>query len=212
MSLLSKKNPFLLRIRGTGNANIFAQNMIRAFLYSSEETRFGSIFEECAAIVCRYGRNGQKSGIEGIDIEYPEDVTRRVLVQIKSGKNWGNAGQKKQLENCFKKASRILKQGGSIKDVCCIEGICYGKSEHKQLGNHERVVGALFWSKISGWDNLYFALMDVIGNHASNGMQEIESEIVEKIIVFMQDRNLLIDRDKINWNRLLHFLSESDSS
>ena len=83
--------------------------MIKAFLSSSEETRFGSIFEGCAEIVCKYGRNGQKSGIEGIDIEYSENIAKRVLVQIKSGRNWGNASQKKQLKNYFEKASRILK-------------------------------------------------------------------------------------------------------
>ena len=210
MSLLRKKNPFLLRIRSTENVNTFAQNMIKAFLSSSEETRFGSIFEGCAEIVCKYGRNGQKSGIEGIDIEYSENIAKRVLVQIKSGRNWGNASQKKQLKNYFEKASRILKRSTSVKDVRCIERICYGKNEHKHFGNQERIVGSLFWSEISGWDNLYFALMDIIGSHAGNGLSDIENEVTKKIIAFMQNKNLLIDKDKINWNKLLYLLSETD--
>ena len=40
--------------------------------------------------------------------------------------------------------------------------------------------------------------MDIIGNHASNGLRDLENEIIKKIIAFMQDKNLLIDEDKIN--------------
>ena len=52
--------------------------------------------------------------------------------------------------------------------------------------------------------------MDIIGNHAGNGLRNIENEVIEKIVAFMQNKNLLIDKDKINWNKLLYLLSETD--
>ena len=125
MSLLGRKNPFLFRVRGRETVDGFAWSMVDALLSSSEETKFGGIFEKCAEIVCRHGKNGQKSGIEGIDLEYSESSKKRVLIQVKSGKNWGNSSQIKQLKQNFEKASRVLKQGGSVSDVRCIEGISY---------------------------------------------------------------------------------------
>ena len=52
--------------------------------------------------------------------------------------------------------------------------------------------------------------MDIIGSHAGNGLSDIENEVTKKIIAFMQNKNLLIDKDKINWNKLLYLLSEPD--
>lgn len=209
MSLLGRKNPFLFRIRGREKVDGFVWSMVDALLSSSEETKFGSIFEKCAETVCRYGKNGQKSGIEGIDLEYSEGTEKRVLVQVKSGKNWGNSSQKKQLKLNFEKASRVLKQGGSIKDVRCIEGISYGKRKQKHLGSHERIVGVAFWEEISGWDELYFALMATIGKHSGNGLQDAKGETVEKVANFMREKNLLGEEDKINWENLISFLSKN---
>lgn len=209
MSLLGRKNPFLFRVRGRETVDGFVWSMVDALLSSSEETKFGGIFEKCAEIVCRHGKNGQKSGIEGIDIEYSESFEKRVLIQVKSGKNWGNSSQRKQLKRNFERASLVLKQGGSIKDVRCIEGICYGKRERKQLGSLERIVGADFWEEISGWDRTYFALMATVGKHASNGLQDAKSETVGKVAEFMREKDLLEEEDKINWENLILFLSEN---
>ena len=133
MSLLGRKNPFLFRVRGRETVDGFVWSMVDALLSS------------------RHGKNGQKSGIEGIDLEYSENSDRRVLIQVKSGKNWGNSSQIKQLKRNFEKASRVLKQEGSVRDVRCIEGISYGRRERRHLGSHERIAGPDFWQEISGW-------------------------------------------------------------
>ena len=112
----------------------------------------------------------------------------------------------------MRKPPEFLSKVPPLEDVRCIEGICYGKNEHRQFGNQERIVGSLFWGEISGWDNLYFALMEVVGNHASNGLRDLENEIINKIMAFMQDKKLLIGKDKINWNELLYLLSGTDGS
>lgn len=50
--------------------------------------------------------------IENIDLEYDRAATR-TLVQIKSGPNWGNASQKRALQERFASATRTLKQGSA---------------------------------------------------------------------------------------------------
>ena len=112
----------------------------------------------------------------GLTLNIRKSSAKRVLVQVKSGKNWGNSAQKKQLDLNFKRASRNLKENGRIKDVRCIEGISYGKSECKQLGHHERIVGEPFWEEISGWNGFYPELLGKIGKHASNRQQESACE------------------------------------
>lgn len=153
-----------------------------------------------------YGKGGWKSGIEGIDLEYSRGAGKRVLVQVKSGKNWGNSSQKKQLKLYFERASQILLQGGSVKYVHCIEGIAYGKREQKHLSSHERIVGAAFWEEISGWEDLYFALMTTVGHCAGNGLQDAKEETVKKIVHFMEEKNMLEHGGNINWERLISFL------
>ena len=207
MSLLGRKSPFLFRVRGKERSMVSVWSMVDASLSSSEETQFGGIFEKCAEIVCGHGKRGQKSGIEGIDLEYSESFGKRVLIQVKSGKNWGNSSRKAQLEQNFRKASRVLKQGGSVKDVRCIEGISYGKKERKN--SHERIVGADFWQEISGWDGLYFALMGTVGKHAGNGLQEAKTITAKKVAGFMREKDLLEEGDKISWENLILFLSEN---
>ena len=211
MSLLGRKNPFLFRIRGAKKADNFVRSMLEASLSSSEETKFGKIFEKWAEIIAKYGKNGQKSGIEGIDVEYSEGTTKRVLIQVKSGKNWGNSSQKKQLKSNFQTATRVLRQGDSVKDVRCIEGISYGKRESRHLGSHERIVGVDFWEEISGWDELYFFLIDVVEKHASNGLQDAKNETVDKVVRFMREKDLLEEEDEVNWDNLIVFLSGPSS-
>lgn len=209
--LLRRKNLFLLRMRGIDKVDDFARSMVDAWLSASEETRFGSIFEGCAEIVCKRGRGGQKSSTEGIDLEYSEGSTKRVLVQVKSGKNWGNSAQKKQLDLNFKRASKTLKENGRIKDVRCIEGISYGKSERKELGHHERIVGEPFWEEISGWNGFYPELLGKIGKHASNRQQDqrAKNKAVKEVVAFMRSNKLIKGKNKVDWEELLAFLSES---
>jgi len=155
-NIVARKNPFLYRIRGADTASKYASMCVEAFVSSSEETIFGAIFERCAEVIAKHGRGAKKSGIEGIDLEWDDDGIR-VLAQIKSSVNWGNSSQKKQLKANFGKATRILKQGTSFQ-VRCLECCSYGKSSHKVYDTHERIVGALFWQEISGWNNVYSTL------------------------------------------------------
>ena len=55
--------------------------------------------------------NGLKSGVTGIDLEFVKDGAR-YIVSIKSGPNWGNSSQVKDMQSTdFRTAARTIRQG-----------------------------------------------------------------------------------------------------
>ena len=199
---VDRKNPFLFRIRAGTSAVELASRIIDAYLSSSEETIFGNVLEEFAITICKHARKGQKSSTEGIDLEYTDSSKRRTLVQIKSGENWGNSSQRKKLEEDFKRARRVLGQSSSTLQVRCIEGICYGRSKTENLGSHERLVGHDFWREISGWNGTGAAILEMLGHHAGNGLQNLREEARDQIIDYFKE-NEVVRGDTVLWDELL---------
>lgn len=204
--IVKRKNPFLFRTK-TNDAQEFVSALIDAFRSSSEETLFGKVLEEMAATICKYAKHGRKSGIEGIDLEYDENHNTRVLIQVKSGINWGNSSQHKALRNHFSKAARILKQGDSVKNVRCIEGCCYGTSKHEHKGHHERIVGLDFWHEISGWPDVSTAVMDVLGNVGQANLNDATQRAQERVTKYLKEQDILdANGTDIYWERLLELV------
>ena len=221
--LVTRKNPFLFRVRVDSDAYEFAQMITNAYLSSSEETMFGNVLEEIAISICRHSIGGWKSSADKVDLEYTRDNTRYVM-QIKSGTNWGNSSQRQSLVNSFQKATRILRQGNPDLNIRCIEGICYGKSMIRDLGTHTRYVGHSFWKEISNWDGTAVAVMELIGTHASNGLDEVREEAHHRIVSYLVKSDATFPpsragassigstqaktRHRLRWDRLLNLVLE----
>ena len=203
---LARKNPFLYRLRAMDHPEQLATAVLEAFLSSSEETMFGGMIEDCAIAVCRHAKGGQKSGAENIDLEYWSDNRSMTIVQIKSGPNWGNSSQRRKMVLDFQSTVRRLRQGASIRDVRCIEGICYGESQEKDKGSHLMLVGPLFWEEITGWSGMSAAIMRVMGRHAQNGLTGARAAAKEALISALSADDLA-PASVIDWPRLHTYLS-----
>ena len=202
---VSRKNPFLFRIRGAQNAEDLAWKVLDAVMSSSEETIFGDVLEDLAIIICKHARGGQKSGIENIDLEYTDPAGARVLVQVKSGVNWGNSSQKKALKEAFAKATTILRQRNRQMHVRCVEGSCYGPSEILDLGTHEKIVGYAFWEEISGWSGTADAVMKLIGEYAQNGLHTTREAAHALIVNYLYERGVA-EEGVLHWDKLLRLV------
>lgn len=200
--ILMRKNPFLYRVRVKSDADELVKMIIDAYLSSSEETLFGTVLEQVAISVCRHAKGGRKSSTEEIDLEYGDD-DKRTLIQIKSGVNWGNSSQHKAQRDAFSRARRILRQGHANLHVRCIEGCCYGKSEIRDRGTHEKIVGNEFWKEISGWDGTAGAVLGLIGRHAANGLTDARTKAQEQMIEFLRREGVADSDGIISWDRLL---------
>ena len=204
------KNPYLFRAKAPAEADQLANDLIEAFLSSSEETCFGKILEDIAIVVCKHAKGGWKSGIQGIDLEYDDD-SGRSIIQIKSGINWGNSSQRKKLAQDFKDAATRLRQG-AVRNVRAVEGVCYGPSRCDDRGTYYRIVGDAFWEDISEWEDAGRAVLHMIGKQAKGGTIELEDARVaarENVLEYFERAGVADKSGVIDWNALYDIINTS---
>jgi hypothetical protein len=208
--IVKRKNPYLFKAKGSNSAHDFIGAVMEAALSSGEETTFGNFLENVAIFVCEKVYGGRKSGIVGLDLEF-EDGDKKYLISIKSGPNWGNSGQIKNLVNNFNSAKKTLAtSGGAVgMNIICVEACCYGKDSNPGKGTHFKLCGQRFWSLISGGsDTLYRDIIEPLGHLAKERNDEIELLRSEKLNVFTAAFvERFCDEGLINWDRLVRFNS-----
>ena len=207
IDLLRKKSPFLSCIRAPNSVEELAANMVNDWLSSSAETVLGNVIEEAAVAVCAAAKNGRKETAEGMDIEFEQtEQGRNVLYlgQVKSGPNWGNSLQRQALARKFLTVMKRVKQNkGSQHIVYCFEGISYGPSAVDwNPEGYRRYVGISFWEQISGWKGTMEKVLEVVEEHAGNGLRAARQKSVNEITEFMEREKLSIG-GKVDWKKLL---------
>ncbi len=112
VKIMKRKNPYLYRAKAMENASEIVENVLSAFVTSSEETIFGNCFFEPLAIAAS---GGNKALAEGIDIMV-QDNDQNVIyaVAVKSGTSVFNADSKKRQEQNFMAASKLAQQAKSF--------------------------------------------------------------------------------------------------
>ena len=162
---LLTKNPYLFKAKNIRTASELIDDLLNAFLSSSEEKLFGDFLEGLAVFVAEQTCNGHKSTAQGVDLEFLNDNTHYV-VSVKSGPNWGNSSQQDKLEQDLKNAVARLKQSKHSLNVQPVLGICYGKTKTTFIRGYMKIVGQNFWHLISDNPNLYIEIVDPIGYEA----------------------------------------------
>ena len=166
--LLAKKNPYLYRYLGFDTTKDMVDSLVMAWLAASDETSFGNALEEIAVYVCAQAFGGSKSTAEGIDLEFEKD-SRRYIVSIKSGPNWGNHDQIKKMTDNFASVTRRLRQNLSVGEIVAVNGCCYGKTPAGggyQSGGYWKLCGREFWELISGDSKMYTTLFGIVADIA----------------------------------------------
>ena len=108
VKIMKRKNPYLYRAKAMENASEIVENVLSAFVTSSEETIFGNCFFEPLAIAAS---GGNKALAEGIDIMVQDNDNNTIYaVAVKSGPSVFNADSKKRQEQNFMAASKLAQQ------------------------------------------------------------------------------------------------------
>jgi len=162
---LLTKNPYLFRAKNLTTASELIDDLLNAFLSSSEEKLFGDFLEGLAVFVAEQTSGGHKSTAQGVDLEFMNNNTHYV-VSIKSGPNWGNSSQQDKLEQDLKTSVARLKQSKHSLNVQPVLGICYGKTKTTFLRGYMKIVGQNFWCLISENPDLYTDIVGPIGYEA----------------------------------------------
>ncbi len=209
--LLRRKNPYLFRAKAVQTAADLVENLLSAYLSSSEEKHFGDFLEGLAIFVAEQTCNGHKSAAPGVDLEFVRAGTH-YLVSIKSGPNWGNSSQHKRLAEDLHNAVRRVRQARTALHAEPVLGICYGRQRTTYTkAGYLRVVGQSFWHFISISEDprLYIDIVQPLGHRAHEHNAQYLNERAKIINRFTQE--LITDfctaDGAIDWERLVEFNS-----
>jgi hypothetical protein len=205
-AILLKKNPYLFRAKNITTAQDMVNDLLGAYLFSSEEELFGKFLEKLAIFVSGQTCGGRKSGITGIDLEFSNEGAT-YLVAVKSGPNWSNSSSMKTQKENFRTAVGVMRQNDRSLNVIPVIGICYGRQRTSHR-DYMKIVGQNFWEFISGDRDLYTKIIEPLGfqarEHNANYLDE-----KDKVINLFTEQFLdqFCDNGTINWEKLVKYNS-----
>ncbi len=207
--LLRRKNPYLFRAKHITTAAELIENLLGAYLSSSEEKHFGDFLEGLAIFIAGQTCGGHKSAAPGVDLEFIHAGTH-YIVSIKSGPNWGNSSQQRRLAQDLHDAVRRVRQARSSPHVEPVLGICYGKGRTTYTkAGYLRVMGQNFWYFISENPNLYTDIIEPLGHRAREHNAQFLAERAKIVNRFTQAfiAQFCAADGAIDWVRLVEFNS-----
>jgi len=207
--LLKKKNPYLFKAKNLEIASDFVRTLLDAHLSSQEETMFGQWLEKLAIYVSGLVDGGQRPATTDIDLDFTREGVR-FLVSVKSGPNWGNSSQKRDLREAFKNARRQLQLDPNI-HMTFIEGCCYGRQINEDQGTYLKKCGQAFWQFITEDPEFYREIIVPIGHMALEKNVEFASEYARVLNTFTQEflEAYCAADGAVDWNALLAFNSSA---
>lgn len=202
-----KKNPYLFKAKGITNAADFVENVLQAYLSSSEETVFGSIFFEPLALAVSQAKGGIKTGSTGVDIEYVSASTHTAIA-VKSSTNSQNASAQSKQNAEFIKINQTVRAKGKAFDA--ILGYSYGRASGSLTGRiYRRLAGQAFWEELSGDSEFYLKILRAMKEYPANHRKEYDIQRTRLGNRLTQGftLNFIAGDGEIDWEKLLRFNS-----
>lgn len=207
--VLRRKNPYLFKAKNLNSTSALVEDILNAYLSSSEEKKFGDFLEELALYVANKTYSATKSSTTGLDLEFSKKGVY-YLVSIKSGPSWGNSSQIRELVKNFNTAVSVKKQLNRSLNVQSVLGICYGKAKTTFRHNYMKVEGQNFWELLSGDKNFYLKIIEPLGYKAREHNENFIREKDRITNLFTQEfiQNFCTN-GIIDWSKLVKFNSEN---
>lgn len=198
---LKSKNPYLFRAVGIQKASEFVEELLKAYMSSSDEGIFGAAFFEPVALAVAKGSQATQVGMDAV-IE--TDSTYTVL-QIKSGPNWGNADQQRKLRQNFEDARTEFLAKNIQKEFRALLGQCYGrtKGEPNDKRIHSIRSGQAFWEEITGDSDFYLKLLNLMEDYPIRHRPDFQKEWSKAVNRFTKEFLEHFDNDgEIDWDKI----------
>ena len=208
VKIMKRKNPYLYRAKAMENASEIVENVLSAFVSSSEETIFGNCFFEPLAIAAS---GGNKALAEGIDIMV-QDNSENVIyaVAVKSGPSVFNADSKKRQEQNFTAASKLAQQAKARYEAYI--GYSYGKKKESGRGKpkmYQELAGKKFWAELTGDDDFYLKIIQYMGELPEQyvaAYKESYNKASNRLVREFSNKFCTED-GSIDWEKLVEFNS-----
>jgi hypothetical protein len=215
---LKRKNPYLYRAVGVGSASEIVREILLAFISSSDETNFGTIFFEPLAkwaaeqTACKDMEAKVNVGnAAGVDITI-EDAVCFMAIAVKSGTHvFNKQSRETQVKEFEALRSRLFKLKKRFDPVV---GYCYGKkSQHKQRNlKFQEFAGQKFWHLITHEEDFYLRIIELMEKtpklHAPKFKDEFtkaENRFVKEFLYHFSKKDGSID-----WRKLAKMNSGQD--
>ncbi len=211
-TVLLKKNPYLHRAIGTGDASEIVENLLNASISSSDETIFGNdFFEPLSLWVAKQANaddpevSARTSSAPGADIEVERD--RRIsLYAVKSGTSVFNGSSKKKQREEFQQArSRLHKLQKQFDPV-----IAYGYGRKRsRAADLREVAGQAFWEELSGEPDFYLRIVHAMGEGSAERTATFKEEYDKAVNRFTREllANFASADGELDWGKLVSYNS-----
>jgi len=207
--VLKRKNPYLFKAKNVLTSDQIVKGILEAHISSNEETLFGDWLEGLAIFINTHVFGGAKTSGDAMDLRFVRDGVT-YYVAIKSGPNWSNSSQIKNLKATIATLKRRLGTSGGKVNVAFINGCCYGQDASPDKGDYQKLCGQSFWELISGDRDLYLNIIEPLAQDAlernQNFMESYAALINKFTLEFSQE--FCHESGAIDWNKLVKFNSE----
>ncbi len=207
--VLLRKNPYLYKAIGTESATEIIEEILKAYLSSSDEGIFGDAFFEPIA---KAVSGGVVSPSEGVDVAV-ETKDRYKAISVKSGPNPFNSSQVKRQSDEFETLRRRLTK--LRKQFDPILGHGYGKKQTPatKAKVYRDLSGQRFWEELTGDSEFYQKLITLmekedIRKHREEYRTEYQKAVNRYVREFTTD--FCEEDGSIDWEKLVRFNSGKD--
>lgn len=206
-TILKRKNPYLFKALNTEKASEIVEQILFAYISSSDETIFGDRFFEPVA---KQVSGGSISPSPGVDISVETDLKYSAYA-VKSGPNpFNSSAKKRQSDEFLSLKSRLSKIRKEFDPVLAYS---YGKTIKPITKNkyYREIAGQAFWEELTGDADFYLKLITMMGNIPQSHMEKYKPELDAAINRFTLEfsRDFCNVDGTINWERLVEFVSKN---
>ena len=211
---LLNKNPYLYRALGLADSSEFIEQLLIAYVSSSDETIFGNDFIEPLAIFSAQNRTTPADeqwqvsvgASAGQDIAI-ETASAYLAISVKSSKNILNSQSAKGQSGEFLALQARLKKIN--KRFRPIIGFGYGRKTSQKDTVIDKLAGQAFWETITGESNYYLRISDAMESfatkHGALYKEAFESKHQQLLREFMID--YVSPKGIILWDKVVIFNS-----
>lgn len=201
---VKRKNPYLYKAIGVEKASEIVEQLLTAYMSSSDEGIFGNIFFEPLA---KFVSGGQVSPSEGVDIAIENDKVYKAIA-VKSGPSVFNAQSKRRQAQDFKALNNRLKK--LQKQFDPIVGYCYGKKKQKNPNaDFKELAGQDFWAEITGDEDFYLKIIQLMKEKPNQHVDQYKKAWSAAVNRFTKEfvEEFCFDNGAIDWEKLTKFNS-----
>ncbi len=207
---LKRKNPYLYRAIGVNDCSEFVGEILKAFISSSDETLFGSLFfEPVAKAAVEALGTGRTSSGGGCDVEIETSSTFSAYA-VKSGiagfNGQSKTRQRQEFEALGKRLAKLRKQFDPV------IGYAYGNRRQSSASkaNYRELAGQAFWEEITKDPDFYLKIIELMREkpqkHALSfklAFDEAKNRLVAEFSMEFVDKST----GKIDWKKLTRLVS-----